>query len=60
MGEAAIGAHRLLMWHLKDTDHLTGFFLVEIEGRFLLDDQPSDARLKLRHVLEASRAAAGK
>ncbi len=60
VGEAAIGPHRLVMWYLRDTDHVTGFFLVEVEGRFLLDDQPSEERTKLRRVLEATRAAGAK
>jgi len=55
MGEIAIDGHRLLMWHLKDTDHLAAFFLVEIEGRLLLDDVPNPTRANLRRVLEAYR-----
>jgi hypothetical protein len=60
LGEAAIGPHRLVMWYLKDTGQVTGFFLVEVEGKFLLDDQPSEARLKLRRILEANRGASAK
>ncbi len=56
VGEAAIGAHRLLMWYLKDTDHVAAFFLVEIEGRYLLDDMPNQTRTSLRRVLEAYRS----
>jgi len=56
VGDAAIGNHRLLMWYLKDTDYLTGYFLVEVEGKFLLDDVPSETRSKLRQVLEAHRS----
>lgn len=56
VGDAAIGNHRLLMWHLKDTDYLTGYFLVEVDGKFLLDDLPSETRSKLRQVLEAHRS----
>jgi hypothetical protein len=55
VGEIAIDGHRLLMWHLKDTDHLAAFFLVEIEGRLLLDDVPNQTRANLRRVLEAYR-----
>lgn len=56
VGDAAIGNHRLLMWYLKDTDHLTGYFFVEVDGKLLLDDVPSATRANLRHVLEAHRA----
>jgi hypothetical protein len=56
VGDVAIGKHRLLMWYLKDTDHLTGYFFVEVEGKLLLDDVPSETRANLRRVLEAHRA----
>lgn len=56
VGEAMIGRHRLLMWHLKDVDHLAAFYFVEVDGRLLLDDVPSEARAKLRRVLEAFRS----
>lgn len=56
LGEAAIGAHRLLMWYLKDTDYVTGYFLVEIDGKLLLDDVPNETRASLRRVLEAYRS----
>lgn len=56
IGDAAIGKHRLLMWYLKDTDYLTGYFVVEVDGKFLLDDVPSETRSRLRQVLEAHRS----
>ena len=56
VGEAAIGNHRLLMWYLSDTDYVTGYFFVEVDGKLLLDDVPSDARTRLRRVLEAHRS----
>ena len=56
VGEVSIDGHRLLMWHLRDTDHLAAFFLVEIEGRLLIDDVPNQTRANLRRVLEAYRA----
>ncbi|TAN53762.1 MAG: hypothetical protein EPN19_08770 [Betaproteobacteria bacterium] len=55
-GEAAIGDHRLLMWYLSDTDHLTGYFFVDVDGKLLLDDVPSETRTRLRRVLEAHRS----
>ena len=56
VGEVSIDAHRLVMWYLRDTDHLTGFFFVEIDGNLLLDDVPNQTRSSLHRVLEAYRA----
>ena len=56
LGEVAIGDHRLLMWHLKEADHVAAFYLVNIEGRLLLDDIPNPTRNNLRRVLEAYRS----
>lgn len=56
LGEVAIGEHRLLMWRLKELDHVAAFYLVNIEGRFLLDDIPNPTRANLRRVLEAHRS----
>ena len=55
VGEVSIDRHRLLIWHLKDTDYLAAFFLVEIEGRLLIDDVPNETRANLRRVLQAYR-----
>lgn len=55
VAEVAIDGHRLLIWHLKDTDYLAAFFLVEIEDRLLLDDVPNETRANLRRVLQAYR-----
>lgn len=57
VGEAVIDRHHLLMWHLKDTDYITAYYLVEVDGRMLLDDAPSETRNRLRRILEAHRAA---
>lgn len=57
LAEIAIGRHRLLIWELKSSrEHLAGQYFVEVEGRYLLDDVPSEARTSLRRVLEAYRA----
>lgn len=58
VGEARLGAHRLILWRLEDLDRLTGFFFVEIGGRVYLDDVPSAERSRLRRLLEALRGAA--
>lgn len=59
LAEIAIGRHRLLIWELRQAAqpaHLAGQYFVEVEGRFLMDDVPSEARSSLRRVLEAYRA----
>jgi hypothetical protein len=56
VGEVSIDGHRLVIWHLRDTDYLAAFFLVEIEDRLLIDDVPNETRANLRRVLEAYRA----
>jgi hypothetical protein len=53
---AAIGRHCVLMWYLKDRDYLTAYFFVEVDGKVLLDDVPSETRTRLHRVLEAYRA----
>lgn len=55
VGEIAIDRHHLLIWYLRDTDYLAGFFLVDIEGRLLIDDVPNETRNNLRRVLQAYR-----
>jgi hypothetical protein len=56
VAEVAIGDHRLLLWHLKEIDHMAAFYLVNIEGRLLMDDVPNPTRTNLRRVLEAYRS----
>ena len=56
--EIAIGAHTLLIWHLAQTDRYAGLFFMEIEGRALMDDVPSETRSQLRRLLEAYRSGA--
>lgn len=56
LAEIAIGRYRLLIWRLRGNGHLAGQYYAETEGRFLMDDVPSDERTRLRRVLEAYRA----
>jgi hypothetical protein len=56
LAEIAIGLRRLLIWELKAGGVLAGQYFIEIEGRYLMDDVPSDERSRLRRVLEAYRA----
>ena len=57
LAEIAIGKHRLLIWDLKEgANRIAGQYFVEIEGRYLVDDVPNDARTSLRWVLEAYRS----
>ena len=59
VAEVAIGPHRLLIWQLAGTGaQLAGQFYVEKDGRFLLDDVPSETRANLRRVLQSYRKAA--
>jgi hypothetical protein len=59
VAEIAIGPRRLIIWDLAGaSNQLAGQFYVEVEGRFLMDDVPSDARSDLRRVLQSYRKAA--
>ena len=56
LAEAAIGKHRLLIWDLGEAgNQLAGQYYVEADGRFLMDDVPSETRSKLQRVLESFR-----
>ena len=52
--EIAEGPHRLVIW---DLGHVAGQFFVEKDGRYLLDDEPSEARDRLRRALADYRKA---
>ena len=57
--EIAIGDRRLLIWDLAEAaHHLAGQYYVEVEGRFLMDDEPSEARARLTRVLQSYRKSA--
>jgi hypothetical protein len=57
--EIAIGDRRLLIWDLAEaTHHLTGQYYVEVDGRFLMDDVPSEERAQLTRVLQSYRKSA--
>jgi len=57
LAEVAIGPRRLLLWKLGEAnDHISGQYYVESDGRFLMDDVPSEERMQLRRVLDAARA----
>lgn len=57
--EIAIGPRRLLIWDLADASHhLAGQYYVEVEGRFLMDDVPSEERARLTLVLRSYRKPA--
>jgi hypothetical protein len=56
IAEVALGRHRLLVWDLGEAgNRLAGQYYVEVEGKFLLDDVPSQERSELRRVLEGIR-----
>jgi len=57
LAEVGIDKHRLLIWDLKEgANRIAGQYFVEVEGRYLVDDVPNDARTGLRWVLEAYRS----
>jgi len=54
--EAAIGARRLLVWDLGEANNqLAGQYYIQRDGKFLMDDIPSEERSRLQRVLEAMR-----
>jgi len=60
IAEVALGPHRLLVWELGEAqNHLAGQYYVEVDGRFLMDDVPSEERSRLRGVLDTYRKNRG-
>jgi hypothetical protein len=56
LAEIAMDKHRLIIWDLGEARHqLAAQYYVEVEGRFLMDDVPSQARSDLRRILQAYR-----
>jgi hypothetical protein len=54
--EASIGRRRLLVWDLGEAgNHLAGQHYVEVDGKFLLDDEPNAERARLTRLLEELR-----
>jgi hypothetical protein len=54
--EAAIGRRHLLVWDLGDAgNHLAGQYYVEVDGKFVLDDEPNEERGQLARVLQHLR-----
>jgi len=59
IAEIAVGPRRLIVWELGEAGHpLAGQFYVDIDGRFLMDDVPSEERAQLRKILNAYRNGA--
>jgi hypothetical protein len=57
VAEIAIDNHHLLVWDLREgATRIAGQYFVEIEGKYLVDDVPNDARTQLRWILEAYRS----
>ncbi|CAM9849480.1 unnamed protein product, partial [Phaeothamnion confervicola] len=54
--EVALGGHSLLVWHQREGDRYAGQYYVQVEDKVLVDDVPSEARFRLRRILEAIRA----
>lgn len=59
VAEIAIGSHRLIIRDLAGAENrLAGQYYVDVNGRFLVDDVPSETRASLRRVLQAYRKKA--
>jgi hypothetical protein len=57
VAEFAAGPRRLIIWDLGEAGHrLAAQYYVEVEGRFLMDDVPSEERSHLTELLRAYRA----
>lgn len=57
VAEFAAGPRRLIIWDLGEAGHrLAAQYYVEVEGRFLMDDVPSEERARLTELLRAYRA----
>jgi len=58
VAEIALERHRLIIWDLAEADHrLAGQYYVEVDGRFLMDDVPSETRAALQRILQSYRAS---
>lgn len=56
VAEVIMGPHSLLVWRLREGDRYAGQYYAQVEGKVLMDDVPSEARFRLRRLLEAIRA----
>ena len=56
VAELAIGPRHLVIWELGEAGRqLTAQYFVDVDGKFLMDDVPSEERRKLRRLLDAYR-----
>jgi hypothetical protein len=56
VAELAVGPRRVVVWDLGEAGHqLAAQYFVEVEGKFLMDDVPSEERSRLRQLLAAYR-----
>jgi hypothetical protein len=63
VAEIAIGRHHVLVWRLdiemrdekRAATRFAAQYYIEVEGRYLLDDVPSEERTRLRRVFDAYR-----
>jgi hypothetical protein len=56
VAELAVGPRRLVIWDLGEAGHqLAAQYFVEVEGKFLMDDVPSEERATLRKLLSVYR-----
>lgn len=56
LAELAVGPRRLVIWDLGEAGHqLAAQYFVEVNGKFLMDDVPSEERTQLRRLMDAYR-----
>ena len=56
VAEVAVGPRRLVVWDLGEAGHrFAGQFYVAVDGKFLMDDMPSQERSELQLILAAYR-----
>ncbi len=55
VAEVIMAGHSLLVWHMKRNDRYAGQYYVQVEGKVLMDDTPSETRTRLSRVLDAIR-----
>jgi len=56
VAELAVDSRRLVIWDLGEAGHqLTAQYFVAVDGKFLIDDVPSEERTRMRRLLELYR-----
>jgi len=60
VAELAVGPRRAILWRLGDAgEHIAAQYFIQIDGRFLMDDVPSEGRSALEKVVQDYRRRDG-